>query len=113
MHLRKHPEFAACISTEAQLAVFTAGPRDSKAQKLALHKVFESFMVSDSASAFCLQHTLSPRRRGGLLDGVTWMLPHDHAIAAERLHAIAATSTRRLIGHAKRRPASPTSRPPS
>ncbi len=25
MHLRKHPEFAACISTEAQLAVFTAG----------------------------------------------------------------------------------------
>ena len=45
MHLRKHPEFAACISTEAQLAVFTAGPRDSKAQKLALHKVFESFMV--------------------------------------------------------------------
>ena len=45
VHLRKHPEFAACISTEAQLAVFTAGPRDSKAQKSALHKVFESFMV--------------------------------------------------------------------
>jgi len=45
VHLRKHPEFAACISTEAQLAVFTAGPRDSKAQKLALHKVFESFMA--------------------------------------------------------------------
>ena len=48
MHLRKHPEFAACISTEAQLAVFTAGPRDSKAQKLALHKVFESFMARSS-----------------------------------------------------------------
>jgi mannose-6-phosphate isomerase len=47
VHLRKHPEFAACISTEAQLAVFTAGPRDSKAQKLALHKVFESFMACE------------------------------------------------------------------
>ena len=50
VHLRKHPEFAACISTEAQLAVFTAGPRDSKAQKLALHKVFESFMVCRGVS---------------------------------------------------------------
>ena len=30
--------------------MFTAGPRDSKAQKRALHKVFESFMASDSAS---------------------------------------------------------------
>ena len=50
MHLRKHPEFAACISTEAQLAVFTAGPRDSKAQKLALHKVFESFMARSSVN---------------------------------------------------------------
>ena len=52
MHLRKHPEFAACISTEAQLAVFTAGPRDSKAQKLALHKVFESFMARRSVRNF-------------------------------------------------------------
>ena len=52
MHLRKHPEFAACISTEAQLAVFTAGPRDSKAQKLALHKVFESFMACSSVRNF-------------------------------------------------------------
>ena len=52
MHLRKHPEFAACISTEAQLAVFTAGPRDSKAQKLALHKVFESFMARSGARNF-------------------------------------------------------------
>ena len=52
MHLRKHPEFAACISTEAQLAVFTAGPRDSKAQKLALHKVFESFMARSGVRNF-------------------------------------------------------------
>ena len=52
VHLRKHPEFAACISTEAHLAVFTAGPRDSKAQKLALHKVFESFMVWSSVRNF-------------------------------------------------------------
>ena len=48
VHLRKHPEFAACISTESQLAVFTAGPRDVNAQKLALHKVFESFMACEA-----------------------------------------------------------------
>jgi mannose-6-phosphate isomerase len=59
VHLRKHPEFAACISTEAQLAVFTAGPRDSKAQKLALHKVFESFMVWSSVPSYAF----SRRRR--------------------------------------------------
>ena len=59
MHLRKHPEFAACISTEAQLAVFTAGPRDSKAQKLALHKVFESFMARGGVPSYAF----SRRRR--------------------------------------------------
>ena len=32
--------------------MFTAGPRDSKAQKLALHKVFESFMARSSARNF-------------------------------------------------------------
>ena len=64
MHLRKHPEFAACISTEAQLAVFTAGPRDSKAQKLALHKVFESFMARGSARNFKLPSIWGVSARG-------------------------------------------------
>ena len=63
MHLRKHPEFAACISTEAQLAVFTAGPRDSKAQKLALHKVFESFMAPTQRPAVLRRlHFIQTRR---------------------------------------------------
>ena len=70
MHLRKHPEFAACISTEAQLAVFTAGPRDSKAQKLALHKVFESFMACSSVPRCCgafnsFKRVVSGRAGGG------------------------------------------------
>jgi len=47
VHLRKHREFAACISTEAQLAVFMAGTQDAAAQRAALHKVFESFMACD------------------------------------------------------------------
>ena len=70
MHLRKHPEFAACISTEAQLAVFTAGPRDSKAQKLALHKVFESFMACNSVpSCAFLRHRRASSPRGRAVGG--------------------------------------------
>ena len=102
VHLRKHPEFAACISTEAQLAVFTAGPRDSKAQKQALHKVFESFMASDSASAFCLKlDTLS--RRSARWRHVDFY-PTTTPSPRRRRDASPVT---------QRRPASPTSRPPS
>ena len=41
VHLRKHPEFAACISTEAQLGVFMASSLDVGGQKRALHGLFE------------------------------------------------------------------------
>jgi mannose-6-phosphate isomerase len=40
--LKKHPEFANCISQEAKLAVFLASSPQS--QKTALQKMFESFM---------------------------------------------------------------------
>lgn len=43
--LKKHPEFAACISAEAKLAVFLAD--DSQSQKDALQKLFASFMSCD------------------------------------------------------------------
>ena len=40
--LKKHPEFAACISEEAKLAVFLSSNEES--QKQALQKLFSSFM---------------------------------------------------------------------
>jgi mannose-6-phosphate isomerase len=40
--LKKHPEFAACLTEEAKLAVFLASTEES--QKTALKKMFESFM---------------------------------------------------------------------
>jgi len=40
--IKKHPEFAACISEEAKLAVFLA--RDDHSQKEALRLLFTSFM---------------------------------------------------------------------
>eukprot|EP00543_Licmophora_paradoxa_P006376 CAMPEP_0202451306 /NCGR_PEP_ID=MMETSP1360-20130828/9773_1 /ASSEMBLY_ACC=CAM_ASM_000848 /TAXON_ID=515479 /ORGANISM="Licmophora paradoxa, Strain CCMP2313" /LENGTH=488 /DNA_ID=CAMNT_0049069847 /DNA_START=37 /DNA_END=1503 /DNA_ORIENTATION=- len=40
--LKKHPEFAACISEEAKLAVFLSSNEES--QKEALQKLFSSFM---------------------------------------------------------------------
>lgn len=40
--LKKHAEFAACISQEAKLAIFLADSREEK--KVALQKMFESFM---------------------------------------------------------------------
>jgi mannose-6-phosphate isomerase len=43
--LKKHPEFAACISQEAKLAVFLAD--DAESQKLALQRLFASFMSCD------------------------------------------------------------------
>jgi len=43
--LKKHPEFAACISEEAKLGVFLADTPDS--QKEALQKLFASFMSCD------------------------------------------------------------------
>ncbi|KAH8058264.1 mannose-6-phosphate isomerase [Aureococcus anophagefferens] len=51
VHLRKHPEFAACISTEAQLGVFMASSLDVGGQKRALHGLFESFMACDAATS--------------------------------------------------------------
>jgi hypothetical protein len=100
VHLRKHPEFAACISTEAQLAVFTAGPRDSKAQKLALHKVFESFMVYSSVRKLQAPFNLGRRcvwiarrscpsfsRKHGMrrVDGVEWTQRANAGLRARRL----------------------------
>jgi len=43
--LKKHPEFAACLSQEAKLAIFLA--KDVKSQKDALQKMFSSFMQCD------------------------------------------------------------------
>lgn len=44
--LRKHPEFAACVSDEAKLAVFMSGTNDEDKSK-ALQKMFSSFMSCD------------------------------------------------------------------
>lgn len=44
--LKKHPEFAACISQEAKLAVFLAD--NAVSQKAALQKLFASFMSCDA-----------------------------------------------------------------
>jgi len=43
--IKKHPEFAACLSEEAKLAVFLASAEESK--KDALQKMFASFMSCD------------------------------------------------------------------
>lgn len=43
--IKKHPEFAACLSQEAKLAVFLA--KDPTDQKEALQKMFSSFMQCD------------------------------------------------------------------
>ena len=40
--IKKHPEFAACLTEEAKLAVFLASSEESKV--VALQKMFESFM---------------------------------------------------------------------
>lgn len=57
MLLKKHPEFAACISQEAKLAVFLAD--DPVSQKAALQKLFASFMSCDvKHSGFQLQKLL-------------------------------------------------------
>jgi mannose-6-phosphate isomerase len=42
--LRKHPEFAACISDEAKLKVFMCGLRNEESKRLALEALFSSFM---------------------------------------------------------------------
>ena len=43
--IKTHPEFAACISQEAKLAVFLAS--DTQSQKDAMQKLFSSFMSCD------------------------------------------------------------------
>lgn len=43
--IKKHPEFAACLSQEAKLAVFLAN--DPEEQREALQKMFSSFMMCD------------------------------------------------------------------
>ena len=43
--MKKHPEFAACLSQEAKLAVFLA--KDPDDQREALQKMFSSFMQCD------------------------------------------------------------------
>jgi len=44
--IKKHPEFAACLSQEAKLAVFLA--QDPNSQRDALQKLFSSFMTCDA-----------------------------------------------------------------
>jgi len=44
--LRRHPEFAACISDEAKLAIFMSG-FDEQSKSKALQKMFGSFMSCD------------------------------------------------------------------
>ena len=63
VHLRKHPEFAACISTEAQLGVFMASSLDVGGQKRALHGLFESFMACDAATSKAQLEKLVARLR--------------------------------------------------
>ncbi|EGB07941.1 hypothetical protein AURANDRAFT_2565, partial [Aureococcus anophagefferens] len=63
VHLRKHPEFAACISTEAQLGVFMASSLDVGGQKRALHGLFESFMACDAATSRAQLEKLSAWER--------------------------------------------------
>jgi len=71
--LRKHPEFAACISAEAKLAVFMSSDDESK--KNALRELFGSFMTCDEAvSSFQLRkllHRLANEQSTGLH-------PHPH-----------------------------------
>jgi mannose-6-phosphate isomerase len=43
--LKKHPEFAACLTEEAKLGIFLASTEESKSA--ALKKMFESFMMCD------------------------------------------------------------------
>lgn len=43
--IKKHHEFAACLTEEAKLAIFLAGTEESK--KEALQKMFSSFMSCD------------------------------------------------------------------
>ena len=43
--IKKHPEFAACLTEEAKLAIFLASTEESK--KSALQKMFASFMKCD------------------------------------------------------------------
>lgn len=47
--IKKHPEFAACLSQEAKLAVFLAENQES--QKEALQLMFSSFMTCDPESS--------------------------------------------------------------
>ena len=47
--IKKHPEFAACLSQEAKLAVFLA--KDPNDQKGALQMMFSSFMKCDPATS--------------------------------------------------------------
>lgn len=57
--LRKHPEFAACISDEAKLAVFMSG-FDEGSKSKALQKMFASFMSCDpEVSSLQLAHLLN------------------------------------------------------
>ena len=47
--IKKHPEFAACISQEAKLAVFLAS--DTQSQKDAMQLLFSSFMNCDEETS--------------------------------------------------------------
>ena len=71
--LKKHPEFAACISEEAKLGVFLAD--DPPSQKEALQKMFASFMSCDpEISKKNLQQILNRLQNE---QGVVHPHPHD------------------------------------
>lgn len=65
--LKKHPEFAACISDEAKLSVFMC--HDEESSKAALRAMFASFMACDPSVAKpqleALLHRLQLEQGGG------------------------------------------------
>jgi len=72
--LRKHPEFAACISNEAKLKVFMCSPYDETSKRQALQALFSSFM-SCPAEVSQQQLKLLLKR---LQDQQSYNHPHPH-----------------------------------
>lgn len=71
--LKRHPEFAACVSDEAKLAVFMC--HDEASTKEALRSLFASFMACDPATSDRQLRTLI--RRLQLEQAGTHPHPHD------------------------------------
>jgi len=70
--IKKHPEFAACLSQEAKLAVFLA--QTPEAQKEALQNMFSSFMTCDPETSELNLKLLLTRLQGEQSN----LHPHPH-----------------------------------